>query len=358
MGAGFARVNRNRWLTVKLTWKRITAHTRHPFKIARAGSSASGDGTRIERIVVAIEHQGVVGFGEAAPTPYYHQSLDTVDATLAAARPMLAAMSPDIDAVVDAMLERFGDQRATVAAIDAAVFDLLGKQSGSPVWKMLDLDAGATAPTSFTIGIDSPERLAQKVAEANRFRCLKIKVGTDGDLHTLSTLRSLAPDTVIRVDANCGWPADALDEHIAAIAPFGVELIEQPTVAGELDKVAAARTVSPVPIMADEDSVTPEDVPRLAGVYDGINVKLSKCGGIREALRMIRLARDLGLKVMIGCMLETSLGVAAAAHIASLCDYVDLDGHLLLADDPYRGLTFRDGVVLPTNAPGLGVALA
>jgi L-alanine-DL-glutamate epimerase-like enolase superfamily enzyme len=206
-----------------------------------------------------------------------------------------------------------------------------------------------------TIGIDRPEVLAENVAEASEFKVLKIKVGTDRDEETLRAVRQLVPHQRIRVDANCGWSPDDLPGRIEAIAAFDLELIEQPTRAGCLDAVRAARGASPVPLIADEDSITVDDVPKLEGIYDGINVKLSKCGGIREARRMIDEARRRKLEVMLGCMVETSIGVAAAAHIASLADYVDLDGHLLLADDPFCGLELRDGVVLPGNAPGLGV---
>lgn len=338
-----------------LSWKRITARLQYPFRIARPGSSVGDDGTRIERIIVSIEHEGITGWGEAAPTPYYQQSLESVEQTLASARPMLANMTPDIDAVVDLLLSRFGDQRATVAAVDAALHDWNGKRIGQPVWRMLGLDIRKTPPTSYTIGIDSPDVLQKKMATAAPFECLKIKVGTDSDAETLTTLRKIAPNKKIRVDANCGWPAEQLAQRIEAIAGFDLELIEQPTKAGQFEAVATARRCSPIPLIADEDSVVLDDVAKLAGVYDGINVKLSKCGGIREAVRMIASARAFGLRVMLGCMAETSLGVSAAAQIASLCDFVDLDGHLLLSDDPHRGLRLEQDVVLPSDQPGLGI---
>jgi L-alanine-DL-glutamate epimerase-like enolase superfamily enzyme len=207
--------------------------------------------------------------------------------------------------------------------------------------------------------------LPEKVAQAEAFKVLKIKVGTDADVETLTELRRLAPNKTIRVDANCGWPPDEIVARIEKILPFGIEFVEQPTKAGELEAVRAARAAmretgfveqyGAIPLIADEDSVRPSDVAKLGGVYDGINVKLSKCGGIREALRMIRDARSRNMQVMLGCMTETSLGVAAAAHIASLVDYADIDGHLLLAEDPFEGLTLENGVVRPGDQPGLGV---
>ena len=340
---------------MEVRWERITAHTKHPFRIARQGSSVAGDGTLVERIVVNIEHQGFVGRGEAAPAPYYRQSLASVEQTLEHARDLLGQDPGEIDAIVDRLLERFDDQRAAVAAMDMALHDWLGQARGRPLWRLLGLDPSRTPPTSMTIGIDRPDLLARKVTQAAEFAVLKIKVGTDEDVATLTTLRRLAPRQRVRVDANCGWPPEAVAERIRSILPFDLELIEQPTRAGALEAVRAARGQVPIPLIADEDAIRPGDVERLAGVYDGVNIKLSKCGGIREALRMIRLAREHGLKVMLGCMVETSLGVSAAAHIASLADYVDLDGHLLLADDPFTGLILRDGVVLPGDKPGLGV---
>ena len=340
---------------MKLSWKRITAHTRYPFRIARPGSSVKANGTEIERIVVSIERDGIVGRGEATPTPYYNQSLESVERALADASPLLGNDPGDVDRIVDRLLDAFDDQRAAVSAIDVAVHDWLGRSRGLPVWRLLGLDVSRTPPTSMTIGIDRLDLLPEKVARAADFVALKIKVGSGDDLKTLGALRRLAPDKRVRVDANCGWPAESIIEHIRPLLEFDLELIEQPAPAGSFDAVRAARRESPVPLIADEDAVRPADVEKLHGVYDGVNVKLSKCGGIREALRMIGLARERDMRVMLGCMVETSLGVSAAAHIASLADYADLDGHLLLADDPFTGLVLHDGVVLPGDEPGLGV---
>jgi L-alanine-DL-glutamate epimerase-like enolase superfamily enzyme len=342
---------------MKLSWRRITAHTTYPFKIARSGSSVRGDGTEVERVVVRIEHDGVIGEGEAAPVPYYHQSIESVERTLADAEKLLGNDPADIDTIVDKLLENFDDQRASVAAIDAALHDWVGKRRGVPVWKLLGLDPARTPATSMTIGIDSLDLLPEKVAAAQKFGILKCKVGTDRDVETLTALRKLAPAKKIRVDANCGWLPEAIAERIKAVLPFNLELIEQPTVAGNYDAVRAGRRAANVPIVADEDSLTPADVPKLEGVYDGINIKLCKCGGIREARRMVDAARQRNMKIMLGCMVETSLGVAPAAHIASLVDYVDLDGHLLLRDDPYTGLRLDGDVVRPGEGPGLGVNL-
>ena len=337
-----------------LTYRRIVASTRHAFRIAREGSSVQG-GRRVERVIVTIENDGIRGWGEAAPTPYYGQSNDTVEAAFERARPLLGNDLENIDAIVDRLLAELNDQRAAVAALDMALHDWLGKKRGQPLWKLFALDRSATPPTSFTIGIDTPELIAQKVEDAAPFEILKVKIGAGRDEESLAALRRHWPDKPIRVDANCGWDPTAIEDCVRAVVPFDLELIEQPVPAGQLDAVRRAREVSPIPIIADEDSIVPQDVERLAGSYDGINIKLSKCGGIREGRRMISLAREAGLKIMLGCMVETSLGVSAAAHLASLVDFVDLDGHLLLADDPFAGLELRAGVVLPGDAPGLGI---
>ncbi|MCB9849784.1 MAG: dipeptide epimerase [Phycisphaerales bacterium] len=340
---------------MKLSTERITARLRYPFRIARSGSSARADSTEIVRIAITLEHDGIVGMGEAVPVPYYGHTLESIEQTVASASDMLGDDLEDVDGIIDRLLDAFDDERAAVAGIDAAVHDWIGKRRGIPVWKMLGLDPTKTPPTSMTIGIDRLELLPEKVAQAADFKVLKIKVGTDAEIETLTEMRRLAPDKTLRVDANCGWPPEDIIERMQGVAPFELEFIEQPTKAGELDAVRSARKLAVTPLIADEDSVRPSDVPRLDGVYDGINVKLSKCGGIREALRMIADARSRKMQVMLGCMTETSLGVAPAAHIASLVDYADIDGHLLLAEDPFEGLTLKEGVVLPGDSPGLGI---
>jgi len=223
---------------------------------------------------------------------------------------------------------------------------------------LLGLDPARTPPTSFSIGIDAPEVIRAKMAEADPFRILKVKVGTPNDIETLSIVRECAPDKRIRVDANGGWSPEEAADRIAELAPFDIELVEQPIAAGRLGALAGLTRLSGTTVIADEDCVVPADVPRLAGVVHGVNVKLSKCGGIRRALAMIHAARACGLKVMLGCMIETSLGISAAAQIASSVDYVDLDAHLLLEADHYRGLKLSDGVVRPRRHPGLGVVEA
>ena len=336
--------------------ERFALHTTHPFRIARAGASV--DGRQVHRLIVRLEHDGLVGMGEAAPTPYYHQSLDSAQRCVDRLRrtPHLLGDDPlAIVPIVGRCLEAFDDQRAFVAALDAALHDWIGLKLNLPVWRLLGLDASMTPPTSMTIGIDEPDILAQKIEEARDFDVLKIKVGTSRDMETLALVRELAPNHRLRLDANGAWTPDTALERIAALAQFEPELIEQPIAAGQRHALRRIHAQSPVPIFVDEDCIRPGDLPPLAGCVTGVNIKLAKCGGIREALRMIDLARALHLKVMLGCMVETSVGISAAAQIASLADFVDLDGHLLLADDPFEALKRAGDRVLPTTRPGLGI---
>jgi L-Ala-D/L-Glu epimerase len=338
---------------VKLTWYRRQLHLRHPFNIARMPVTA---GTAKTVLLVQIEHQGLIGWGEAAPISYYHQSLDSVEATLSQVRGMLGDDPFALDAILDTLRQRFPGQSATIAAVDGALHDLVGKLLGIPVWKWLGLDRSRMPLTSMTIGIDEPEVMAQKVREASGFPILKVKVGMPDDEIILSAIRREAPDKILRVDANCGWTSDTLLERCRQMARFGIEFIEQPTPAGDHQALAQVRAEGLGPLIADESCIGIESVLPCAGVFDGINIKLSKCGGIRQAVRMIHVARAAGLKIMLGCMVETSVGIAAAAHLGPMVDYLDLDGHLLLADDPFTGLGGDGGRLTLTDKPGLGVS--
>jgi L-alanine-DL-glutamate epimerase-like enolase superfamily enzyme len=232
----------------------------------------------------------------------------------------------------------------------------MGKRLGIPVYKLWGLNPHGAPPSSFTIGIaPSMQELTARVQEAAAYPILKIKLGTDTDGEIMKTVRAAAPDKVIRVDANAAWDVRQALAMIEMLAGHGVEYVEQPLAAHDIDGLRFVRERSPLPLIADESCVVATDIPRLVGAVDGINIKLSKCGGLREALAMIAVARAHGLRVMAGCMIETSLGISAAAHLAPLLDYADLDGAALLADDPYRGATIEGGRIRIPDAPGLGV---
>ncbi len=337
---------------MKLDWHRRQVHLRHPFNIARTARSSE---TAREALLVTIEHAGHVGWGEAAPSRYYHQTLDTCEQTFAAAAPMLGDDPFALDAILDPLRARFPDHFAAVAAIDAALHDLIGKLLNVPVWKLLGLDPSRTLPTSFTIGIDDLDVVARKVREAAEFPILKIKLGTPDDEKVLDIIRREAPDKPLRVDANCGWTSADVLERCRRVARYNVELIEQPTPAGDHAALPAVRAERISPLFADESCITLDNVLPCVGAFDGINIKLCKAGGIRPALRMIHVARAAGLQIMLGCMVETSVGIAAAAQLAPLVDHLDLDGHLLLADDPFDGIAGQQGRITLNPRPGLGV---
>jgi L-Ala-D/L-Glu epimerase len=337
---------------MKLTTLRRKFHLRHPFRIARNMDDSS---TEKEFLLVHIEHDGKVGWGEAAPTTYYHQTLDTAEAALNALGGMLGNDPFALDKILDTAWAKFPDQSAAIAALDGALHDLMGKLLGIPVWKLLGLDRERCPLTCFTIGIDTPEVITQKVREAEQYPILKIKIGTPEDEEILTAVRKGAPNKVLRVDANCGWTSADVLERMKKTWKYGIELIEQPTKPEDLAGLAAVRKAGLGPILADESCITEHDVLKCAQNFDGINIKLCKCGGIRAAVRMIHTARACGMKIMIGCMLETSVGLAAAAHIGPLVDFLDLDGHLLLADDPFDGLGGAGGKLTLSERPGLGL---
>jgi L-alanine-DL-glutamate epimerase-like enolase superfamily enzyme len=327
---------------VRLRASTATLRLAESFGIAR--------GARTEQPVVRVELEadGVTGRGEAAPI-YYRG--ETVESALA----FLEEVAPPADPFdLEAALPAAGDA-AGRAALDAALHDWVGRRLGVPVWRLLGLSRAATPVTSFTIGIDSLAGTRDRARRALDFRALKVKVGGAEDLARMEAVRaeSGAP---LRVDANEGWTLAAARELLPALVELGVELVEQPFPAGDVESFRGLREIeSRPPVVVDEGCHDLSDVARVAGYADAINIKLAKSGGLREAVRMVHAARALGLGVMLGCMIESQLGIAPAAQIASLADWVDLDGHLLLAEQPFAGLELEDGRVLPSDGAGLGV---
>ncbi len=335
---------------MQLSWHRQDLRLHRPFTIAR------GTAVKKQTLVVELTQDGVTGLGEAVPTNYYGQSLDSAERTLAAMQPLLGEDPFNLQSILELLLQRFGDQLATVAAVDFALHDWLGKRLGVPTWRLLGLDPAKAPPTSFTIGIDKPELIEQKVAEAAWHPILKVKLGTEFDEAILQAVRRIAPEKRIRVDANAGWkPQQALD-NIRMCARYGVEYVEQPVPPGDNETLRRLREARVLPIVVDESCVVAGDVARLNGCVDGINIKLDKCGGIRAGLQMIHAAKILGMKVMLGCMIGSSLYIAALAQLSPLADWLDLDGHLLLAEDPFEGLGYQAGRLILSDRPGLGVA--
>jgi L-alanine-DL-glutamate epimerase-like enolase superfamily enzyme len=235
-----------------------------------------------------------------------------------------------------------------------ALRDLAGKRLGVPLYELMGIDPRTMPATSFTIGMDTPEVVEQKVREASGFKVLKVKMGSNEDRQVLETVRRVS-DCPLRIDANEGWTLDDALARLEWLQEMGVELVEQPLPADQLDEMRELKRESPLPLFADESVACAADIPRLADAFDGINIKLMKCGGPGEALRMIHVARAHGMKIMLGCMVETSMAITAAAHIAPLVDHVDLDGNLLITNDPFVGAVVEDGALVLPSDPGLGV---
>jgi L-alanine-DL-glutamate epimerase-like enolase superfamily enzyme len=319
-----------------------------PFRIARHVQYTA------DNVLVRITHEGVSGIGEAAPSTYYGENR----ATVLAALELLADELGDDPFEIEEILAR-GDRAlrlnpAAKAALDMALYDLVGKRLNVPLYKLLGLSAVRTPLTSYTIGIDTPEVMAQKALAARAYPILKIKVGTPNDVANLKAIREVS-SAIIRVDANAAWTPKEAVRAIEQLAEFDIEFVEQPVAPSNLAGLRFVREHSPLPIISDESSITSEDVPRLAECVDGVNVKLMKCGGLNRALKMIHVARVHHLKVMLGCMIESSLAITAAAHLTPLVDYADLDGHLLIDDDPYTGVRVEQGKLILPDGAGLGV---
>ncbi|MCK6482689.1 MAG: dipeptide epimerase [Phycisphaerae bacterium] len=333
-----------------LTWRRARRTLKHPFETAHGRRDFQ------ETVLVNLETHGITGVGEGCPSRLYGHTLESIEATLARIAPLLVLRDPfHIEHILDELLASYDDQRAAVAAVDMALHDWIGKRLDIPTIRWLGLDPARAPRTDITIGIDAPETIARKVREAAGFPCFKVKVGVPNELEILRTIRREAPDTPMRVDANCGWTADDAETRMRAVCEFGVELVEQPVAADDHATLRRLCALRLAPIIADESCIRPADVPKLAGVVDGVNIKLNKCGGIREARKMIYLARTVGLRVMLGCTSESSVGVAAAAQLAPLADWIDLDTHLLVTDDPFEGLGGDQGRLAIGAGPGLGV---
>jgi L-Ala-D/L-Glu epimerase len=329
---------------VELTTRTVSLALAEEFGIAR------GSRTEQHVVQVALEHEGTVGRGEAAPVYYRGETTATATAFLGEA----AAQLGDDPFALEDVLGRLEGDAAGRSALDAALHDWIGRRLDVPVWRLLGLARRAPV-TSYTLGIDTLEGTRDRARRARRFRALKIKVGGADDLARLEAVRA-ETQAQLRVDANEGWTLEVARELVPALVELGVELIEQPFPRDDLESFRALRELAPrPPVIVDEGCQDLRDVAPIAGYADGINVKLAKSGGLREAQRMVHAARALGLRVMIGCMVESQLGVAPAAQLASLADWVDLDGHLLLADEPFRGLELADGRVLPSEGAGLGV---
>ncbi len=334
---------------MNLTYEHIELQLRHTFTITR------GSRDRAKNVLLRIEHDGVTGIGEAAPSNRYNESPESVASFLS--RVDLSSFRDPFR--LEEILQYVGSleegNSSAKAAVDIAIHDWIGKRLGIPLWRYWGLDDRRTPLTSVTIGIDTPEAIQQKVREASPYPILKVKLGVANDREIISTIRGITTK-VIRVDANEGWGTkeEAL-EKILWLESQGVEFVEQPMAAGRLDDIAWLRGKVHIPLIADESITTIGDIYALKDAFDGINIKLMKCGGMREAFRMIHAARAAGMKVMLGCMIESSVGISGAAQLSPLVDYADLDGNILIANDPFCGVRNDNGKLILQDRPGLGI---
>jgi L-alanine-DL-glutamate epimerase-like enolase superfamily enzyme len=335
---------------MQLSWEPYELQLAHTFTVASYSRTTTPD------VQVEIRYDGFTGYGEASMPPYLGQTVESVCAFLEKVDLSQFAdpfQLEDILAYVDSLSP--GDSAAK-AAVDIALHDLVGQLVGQPWWRLWGLDAAKAPDTTFTIGIDTPEVVREKTREcADRFNILKVKVGLDNDEEMIRTIREIT-SLPIAVDANQGWTdrRKALDE-IYWLKEQGVVMVEQPMPKERLDDNAWITEHSPLPIFADEAIQRLADIPSIKGAYTGINIKLMKCTGMREAWKMATYARAEGMRVMLGCMTETSCAVTAAAHLSPVADFADLDGNLLITNDRFRGMTVRSGRITLPDAPGLGL---
>ncbi len=324
---------------------------RHVFTISR-------DSVAVQKtLIVHLEHAGLHGYGEATTNPYYGATIENMVAALLAVRPQVEAWTPqDPAALWDAMLPALADHPFAQCALDQAAHDLWGKAVGAPLYRLWGLTPRNLPLSNYTIGIDSIERMVAKLAEFPDWPIYKIKLGTPHDLETVRRLREHT-DAVFRVDANGGWTADQTLRNAPRLRELNVEFIEQPLPRDALEDMRRVVEQCALPIIADESCATQAEVDRCAGCFHGVNIKLVKCGGLTPARRMIARARELGLKVMVGCMTESTVGISAIAQLLPQLDYVDMDGAVLLARDIATGATVERGLCRYPDANGCGVHL-
>lgn len=350
LGGGGKTVAKTGKLTLR--FEPYELQLRHAFNLARYSRTTTPD------VQVELEYDGIIGYGEASMPPYLGESVESVTKFLSSLD-LEQFNDPfrveDILAYVDGVAD---GNRAAKASVDIALHDLLGKIMGQPWYKIWGLDPAKTPVTSFTIGIDTEEVVRQKVEEARPYKLIKVKMGLDKDQETINIIKEMMPDVPICVDVNQGWNnKEKALEMCHWLQERGCVFVEQPFDKTWIDETAWLTERSPLPIIADEAFQRLPDIVRFKGVYSGINIKLMKSTGLHEAYKMITLARALDMKVMIGCMTETSCAVSAAANLSPLVDFADLDGNLLIANDRFKGMEVVDGKITLRDLPGIGCEL-
>jgi L-alanine-DL-glutamate epimerase-like enolase superfamily enzyme len=333
---------------VELTYSAIELVPRHVFRTARSSTASS------RSVIVTLRAGAVTGIGEAAPSRFYGETKETVVRYLERMRPVVEAAANETELMAELTSRGGRGDPAARASLEIAAHDMMGRRCGIPLFRHFGLDPGRTPVTTMSIGLDDPEVMLRKALEAEGFPLLKIKLDREIDVGIVARIRE-STGARVTVDANCGWTREEAVQKLAALSEIGVELAEQPVAAQDIEGLAYVRERTSVPIFADESCPTSADIPAVEGAVDGIVIKLMKCGGLIEAVKMAGMARDRGLGTLIGCMMETSLSLTAAAHLSPLMDYADLDSGLMLTRDPYVGLRIERGRITLPEGPGLGV---
>ncbi len=336
----------------------FTVHKRFPLRISR------GTTAKTSNIWVKISQDGIEGWGECSPFGVgdKSQSTEMILESLKQITPQIEIFHPLQRQQIEQVLIATNTPSSARSALDVALYDWLGKKIGLPLWQIWGLDCNKIVPTSVTIGINSPEGAKARTRDWLEFtnvKVLKVKLGSpegvEADRKMLTAVKDEAPNLDLYVDANGGWNLTNASYMCCWLADLGVKYVEQPLAKGEENKLVELRKNSPLPIFVDESCFDSKDIPKLASSVDGINIKLMKSGGLTEAMRMVHTARAYGLQVMFGCYSDSTLANTAAAQLAPLADYLDLDSHLNLIDDPFEGASIQEGRILPNNLPGLGV---
>ena len=327
----------------------------YTLELKRSFGLAVGARRTTPAMLVELEHDGLIGYGEASMPPYLGETHESASAFLSGVD--LSRYSPpiDLEQILPAIDSITPGNHAAKASVDIALHDWIGKKKGLAWHQIWGLDSGIAMPTSYTISIDSPDQIREQVREAGEFNVLKVKLGSDNDREIIQIIREMT-DKHLRVDVNQGWrEKESALRMIEWLARQNVELVEQPLHKDQVDDMSWLKQRSPLPIIADEAVSRLSDIRNASELYHGVNIKLMKCTGMHEAHKMIEAARDAGLRVMIGCMTETSCAISAAAQLAPMADWVDLDGALLIRNDPFAGARIISGSVVMPIGPGIGV---
>ena len=333
---------------MKLSFDVIELVPKHVFRTARTTSASS------RCVIIELSDGTITGLGEAAPSRFYGETADTVVEVLESVRGVVEDCAHEAELMADLTSRGLKGNPAARAALEIAAHDMMGKRYGIPLYKHFELDPATLPLTTMSIGLDDPDVMLEKAIEARNFPILKVKLDAEIDLSIVRRIKE-ATGASVTVDANCAWTPSEAVEKAEELERIGVEFLEQPVAADDIEGLAYVGERTNVPVFADESCPTSEQLPAVAPAVDGVVIKLMKCGGLVEAVRMARAARELGLKTMIGCMMESSLAITAAAHISPLMDYADLDSGLMMTNDPFTGVKIDRGrMTLPEEA-GLGV---